>query len=281
MRGDDPFKCFFEMDASPKTVALIVFTVILTVMMETFIRIGGSGPDPATNAPTAGNADTLVERQPIEESPVPQPKPKPQAWDPKKEAMDQWLMREIFPLNETAAPPRLRTHRFLVATVLLSAILTLASIRLSDGVACGGSWWLMSIFSILPILTAFCAWLRTLVDCILWRWESSVAEKYWPPALPIFALVFLLTICGVAIYHECDKPRKRSGQDIELGADEEGGQDEEDALIGNMEGGGSQDWYDDAPPEYSAGGSSGSGSESRAAEESPGNKKTVVYMNCR
>jgi hypothetical protein len=87
-------------------------------------------------------------------------------------------------------------------------------------------WWAIVLFDIIPFICASLAWLRTLVDCILVRWDKTLTMGAWPPAWPlaivaiiIAAIVFLIRDMVFLIMGRRDlmtvNPKKKNN-DIEM-----------------------------------------------------------------
>lgn len=279
---DHELECMGLNDGGGISIILCIFIVKLTILMEILTRVRSAQDRQNDEAEAAAeNRDLLDGTAPIDTTTTnrPKPKSKPQAWDGKKESLDGWLRREIFPLNEKAVGPQTRTGRLIAASFFLAIIIALFVLRIQNYELCGEGTAVVVIFVILPLLSAIAAWLRAFTDVILYRWEMSVADLYWPPFLPFFFVVYMVTLWSMLIVMPCMSRSERSNRDVELGAGEQV-EEEEARLISNMEDNGSHDDEYDAPPEYSVATASGSGRGSeigiRMVEDTHGNKKTTV-----
>lgn len=52
------------------------------------------------------------------------------------------------------------------------------------------NWWILTIFVIVPFISASCAILRALVDCVLFRWGKTVSSL-WTACMPLFVVAVL------------------------------------------------------------------------------------------
>jgi hypothetical protein len=129
----------------------------------------------------------------------------------------------------------------------------------------GPVWVAIAIFTILPFSCACIAWLRSLVDCVLVRFGTSLkdtSDTVWPSCLPIMGLLMLigklryLALEGVlkAMQH----PQGKRKEDIEMGSGEEG-----TGLVENMERSDNEETAE-LPPAYNEVGSSRSDLEAKS-----------------
>ncbi|KAF2800385.1 hypothetical protein K505DRAFT_320489 [Melanomma pulvis-pyrius CBS 109.77] len=97
------------------------------------------------------------------------------------------------------------------------------------------NWVAISIINILPFTIACTAWLRTLVDCVLVRWNTSLSWSVWPMVLPIVGPAKLIwkafNLTRGAVLATMVGHSERRKEDIEMHRGEEG-----IALVGNMDG---------------------------------------------
>lgn len=99
-----------------------------------------------------------------------------------------------------------RANRFVVATLAIVPLWIAFAFRIPDTQVsslgdCAGkisfappNWFAITIFNILPLTCASTAWLGSLIDCVLARFNRSMPYHYWPPALPIYGVFILLKI---------------------------------------------------------------------------------------
>ncbi|KAH8657850.1 hypothetical protein BX600DRAFT_468266 [Xylariales sp. PMI_506] len=107
--------------------------------------------------------------------------------------------------------PVLRANRFIGATLAIVPLCIAFAFRIKDTrVESLGTciyhidfvppnWVAISIFNILPLACACTAWLRTLVDCVLFRFDTALSYEHWPHALPISLPVLLVILLGIRL----------------------------------------------------------------------------------
>ncbi|CAI6334202.1 unnamed protein product [Periconia digitata] len=83
--------------------------------------------------------------------------------------------------SSTLTPANLRAKRFAIVSVLSIPLIVAFSYRVAKGGIPGcpyphdeEDWWLLILFAIIPFSNAMCAWLRTLVDCVVMRFGMTL-----------------------------------------------------------------------------------------------------------
>lgn len=112
------------------------------------------------------------------------------------------------------------------------------------------------LFNILPFVCACTVWLRTLVDCILVRFNKTVSDRYWTYALPISSVYRLVRFLIVLIRDGALRLMGASGSPVDAEArphnqDVEMGRVSEDETQNLMQNQGSSTREDDEATVYS------------------------------
>lgn len=168
----------------------------------------------------------------------------------------------VYKPHHHIASPTHRANRFLINTALLIPLIIAFVWRIQETqktytAVCmqalnipGTQWWAIIIFNIIPFCCACIAWLRTLVDCVLVRWDTDVPSALWPPAWPLtitaavvlgFGIVsrnIVLWIMGrsdLMDWHEGDRQENGVEMDADLRRNEDVVQDEERGLLRDSE----------------------------------------------
>jgi hypothetical protein len=132
-----------------------------------------------------------------------------------------------------------RAHNLMVATLFIIPICIVFALRIRDAKRPVGpadydafcrkemhvsrtQWWAVVLFNIVPLICACMAWLRTLVDCILVRWNRSLTYEMWPPVWPISMVArVVLPIARNMVLLFAMRPSKaaarRKSTDVETG----------------------------------------------------------------
>ena len=112
-------------------------------------------------------------------------------------------------------------------------------------------WVAIAIFTIFPFSCACTAWLRSLVDCVLFRFGTSLkdtSDTIWPSCLPIMGPLKLIgklkDLAMEGVLKAMQHPLEKRKEDIEMGSGEEG-----TALVENMERGDDEEVVE-LPPAY-------------------------------
>ncbi|ORY03316.1 hypothetical protein BCR34DRAFT_591613 [Clohesyomyces aquaticus] len=247
---------------------IIVLTIAIEMVVNTaFVPSKPTKADAstATAAPDGGD---------VGYTPVPAPEAvpatttantdTPTAASPADSSIDHWCA--VSPLPST------RARRFVTATFLIvpATLLFVYIIKHLDPLAtipvqtrCQKfvdptpvkHWWLVSLFVLLPFTSAAIAWLRSLVSCVLMRWDKGLSYTVWPVCLPGFAFVvpvvacwYLMTWCaGLVMGRPVDD--EGNVKDVELGVRNGDGQanvaEEERALVGDWDDGAHGEGYDE------------------------------------
>jgi hypothetical protein len=124
---------------------------------------------------------------------------------------DVHISHKLFPKVDRNPTAICRANRFVRASLFIVPICIVFAYRIQNAQKgyyiaddCRGkvaieplNWAVVTIFNILPLASACFAWLRSLADCILVRFDKSVSYNYWPPAFPIFMPVFLINFVAL------------------------------------------------------------------------------------
>ncbi|KAF2269350.1 hypothetical protein CC78DRAFT_277778 [Lojkania enalia] len=204
-----------------KTIVCTILIILFTSMTECFSQVTFPANKPQTS--TIPESETTNSSSPSAEAPSKAP-------------------------MESADPssPSNRAFRFISASISLLFVVVAFGLRIHDVTAydyfCVETnmtiqpvWWAIVLFNIIPFTCACTAWLRTLVDCLLVRYNKSIPYKLWPNCLPI-AICFLPLLFVIGLLHPCifavmgvKNPTKVKEEEyIELA--------EEESLMRNVEG---------------------------------------------
>ncbi|KAF2106542.1 hypothetical protein BDV96DRAFT_607235 [Lophiotrema nucula] len=226
--------CHFD----PNFSAIAILTTIVIIVLTITIEIVANAPFPESKKeePTTPLPESATQNEADAEPEAPKPPP------PAPQIV----------LPEANKPPRVRALRTIWATMLIIPICIAFGLRIDNAVntiyygKCNNmtinpSWTLIAIFNIVPFACACTAWLRTVVDCILVRWNKSIAYWVWPPLFPlywvIFPLIFLWAMLEFGAYGLMGKKSPRGKNKVEEVEMQDQEQDEESrALVDNVDG---------------------------------------------
>jgi hypothetical protein len=231
-------------DDFPSTTAILcsVGTIILTFALESVVHMGSPAHDSKQN-----DMENEVSGSETDE--------------PHRVAEDNVALLERNPSSQTEsthtkrsslASPQLRAKRLAVASILYPIILTVFTIRMTDGTGPAAFY----LVSIIPFTIATFAFLRTLVDCVLVRFKIGLSRSFgaegipWMPFMP-----FSFVVCGLFEGGKwCAGMIMGSGR-MDKGEREEDMGEETWGLVGNVDGGesGSEDGDGEGfggPPAY-------------------------------
>ncbi|KAF2021259.1 hypothetical protein BU24DRAFT_416918 [Aaosphaeria arxii CBS 175.79] len=175
------------------TVAILILTFAIEWSAFASEKTKSAKPEESTTTPTPDNSDVpAAESQPTQDT-------------PQSTSNDEWL--SSFNWNVS---PQQRATRFVLASFLMIPCLIAFVYRIKgatnglEATLCNEidppNWALLVIFSILPFACSVTAWLRTLVDCILSRWNRHL-NYWWPCLLPVAAALFgtFMVVCTLFV----------------------------------------------------------------------------------
>lgn len=207
------------------TVIILIFTVFIEIVSHSFkiklpqsksdtknnttndIANDATAPPPySTDAPVDGVLGNEIRTGDQDQETIPHGDS-----NENENAAQQDEIKRPFVVYQQSASPKTRANRFVLATLIIIPITIAFAFRINEtrmeyDRACRAvmdiappQWWAITLFNILPFTCACMAWLRTLVDCILVRYDLSLSLRAWPPAFPIVMVTGMIVMLGVGI----------------------------------------------------------------------------------